>query len=371
MKKVFSLLLAAMMLCSVLTGCSVGGMDSQEEQPDSTEQEDSAPVNVDEEAAKELQEMVASSIHPITGSGRACTTTVSPNGDYTIACIVKNNTNPACMGWMNGVEKACEDMGIESILMTPSTNDSVEEQIKIIEDMIQRGVDAIAIAPVDSEGITPGARKAYEAGIPVASMTTPCAEYEFAFVGPVFYDTGYAAAQAVAEQLEGKGKIIILEGPAGAQNAIDRLQGINDALSEYPDIEIVASQTGNFKRTEGMQVTENLIQKFTDVDAIIALNDEMACGSVQALKAANLNDVLVVGFDCNEDASNAIKSGDMWGSFNMDHFGIGYAAAVYLVMNLEYGIVPNDNRVIFPDATVNQVITSAEIDEYIENLSWF
>jgi len=366
MKRFIALLMAVLMLCGLmLTGCNVAGTPAETENPDST------PVETPDAVAEELAALVASGEFPVEGTGNTCTTTVTAKENYTVAVIVKNNTNPACTGWMNGVAKACEDMGLECLQITPSVNDSVEEQIKIIENMIELGVDAIAIAPVDSEGILPGVRKAHAAGIPVTSMTTPCADYELAFVGPTFYDTGYTMAEKVAKELDGEGKVIILEGPPGAQNAVDRLNGINDALANYPGIEVVASQTGNFKRTEGMSVTENLIQKYTDVDAIIAMNDEMGLGAIQALKDADMNEVLVVGFDCNEDAANSIANDGLWASFNMDHFGIGYVATVALILNLDYGITPNDGRVVFPQASEEQIVTPETVQDYIDNLAWY
>jgi ABC-type sugar transport system substrate-binding protein len=120
-----------------------------------------------------------------------------------------------------------------------------------------------------------------------------------------------------------------------------------------------------------MQVTENLIQKYKDVDCVFALNDEMALGAIQALKAAGMNDVLVVGFDANADAANAIQKGEMWGTFNMDHFGIGYAAAVYLVLKLDYDIVANNNWVLFPGASVTQMITKETVEDYMKNSRWY
>ena len=164
---------------------------------------------------------------------------------------------------------------------------------------------------------------------------------------------------------------MLFRSPPGAENAVDRLKGINDALAKYPEIKVVASQTGNFKRTEGMNVTENLIQKHTDVDAVIALNDEMALGAVQALKAADMADVLVVGFDCNEDAANSIANDALWASFNMDHFGIGYVSAVALILNLDYGIAPNNGRIVFPEANVAQIVTEDTVQDYIDNLAWY
>ena len=93
--------------------------------------------------------------YPVQGLSWNATTDVKANGEYTIAMIVKNNTNPFMNGVLNGFEKAANDMGFEALLLSPQTADSNEDQVRLVEDMIQRGVDAICIHPVDSNGIVP------------------------------------------------------------------------------------------------------------------------------------------------------------------------------------------------------------------------
>lgn len=308
---------------------------------------------------------------PTTGIGAQITTDLKANEEYKIACIVKNSTNPYMMGCINGVVKAAEDMGFEAITMAPSTNDSVEEQIKIMEDLIESGVDGFVLVPVDSNGIMPGVRKAEEANIPIVCIGTPAAEETFMRTGVDYTETGRVIAKNVAEKLDGKGKVIILEGPPGAQNAIERLDGINEVLDTYPDIEVVASQTANFKRTEGINVTENLLQRFGDVNAIIALNDESALGAYQAVKAAGLSDVVIAGFDGNQDASAAIKNGEMMASYNTDPYGSCYLASAYIVRYLNDGTEPEQYFIPFPSERDDPVITSENIDNYIENIAWW
>ncbi len=308
---------------------------------------------------------------PTTRIGTQITTKVKANTKYKIACIVKNSTNPYMLSQLQGVKKAGEDEGFESVLMAPATQDSVEEQVKIIEDMIQKKVNGIIIQCVDSNGIMPGIRKAKEANIPVVTIGTPAAEPTFLRTGVNYEETGYEVAKKVAEKISGKGQMIILEGPAGAQNAKERLAGINRALKEYPDIKVVASQTANFKRTEGMNVTENLLQKYKDVNAIIGCNDESALGAIQALKAAGLTNVAVGGFDGSSDASAAIASGDMLVSYNTDPFGSGYLAATYLTQFLNDGTKPPKAFVPFPSANDKPLITKENVQDYSNTTAWW
>lgn len=369
MKKKVAGLAAMVLSVSMLFGCV---QESADTKSDSASSGTSASENKDANSQSESTGSGNVDIElPISGIGTQVSSTVKADENYKIAIIVKNSTNPYQTGCMNGVEKAAEDMGFEAITMAPSTNDSVEEQVKIMEDLIETGVDGFVLVPVDSNGIMPGVRKAEEAGIPVACIGTPAAEETFLRTGVDYTETGRVIAEMVAEELNGEGQVIILEGPAGAQNAIERLNGINEVFAEYPDIEIVASQTANFKRTEGMNVTENLIQKYNEVDAIIGLNDESALGASQAVKAAGLEDVLIAGFDCNQDACASIQNGELFASYNTDPYGSCYLAATYIVQYLNDGSEPPQYFVPFPTAADDPVTTKDNVEYYMENIAWW
>jgi ABC-type sugar transport system substrate-binding protein len=388
-KKLISVLMAATMACSLMAGCSSSSSSASATTaaPKATEAaqttaaaqttEKPAETPAATEAAKNTAGGLSAATEvdlaalPVSGIGCTVTSDVKATGSYKIGYIAKNTTNPYMVAQSAGVAKAGEDMGFEAITQAPTTADSVEEQVKLMEDMIQQGVNAIIVHCADSNGIMPGVRKAEEAGITVVTIGTPAAEDTFLRTGVNYYETGYTMATQLAEKLGGQGKLIILEGPAGASNAIERLNGIKDALAKYPNVEIVASQTANFKRTEGMSVTENLIQKYTDVDGIIGCNDESALGAVQALKAAGMTDVLVCGFDGSVDATNAVANGEMYASYNTDPYGSGYIACAYIVNYLNDGTQPEGAFIPFPSAQNEPLITPDTVADYQANVAWF
>lgn len=349
-----------------LTGCEAENTDSV-----STQAASSPDTSVPQSTSLSKATIISSDDLPITGIGTTVATDVKADKNYKIGYIAKNTTNPYMVAQGAGITKAGEDMGFEAIVQAPSMADSVEEQVKLMENMIQQDCQAIIVHCADSNGIMPGVRAARDAGVIVLTIGTPAAEDTFLRTGVDYYETGYTIAKDMAEQLGGKGNLIILEGPAGAQNANERLNGIQDALKEYPEITIVASQTANFKRTEGMSVTENLLQKYTDIQGIIGCNDESALGAIQAVKAAGIPDVLVSGFDGSVDAANAIKSGEMFESYNTDPYGSGYIACVYAVQYLNDGSVPEGKFIPFPTANNNPLINAANVDAYIEQFAWF
>lgn len=129
-------------------------------------------------------------------------------------------------------------------------------------------------------------------------------------------------------------KVAELQGTSGASAAIDRLEGFHKVADSK--LNVVASQTANFNRTEGMSVMENMLQADGDIKAVFAANDEMALGAVEAMSGAGKN-VLVVGFDATDDAIAAVKAGRMAATVAQQPELIG-STAVENAVNLINGV---------------------------------
>lgn len=381
MKKLIALLLALTMVLCMFAGCGEEKDPQTTDAPDSSDNQDpadtdvkkgdfSANVNVDRASDYAANELPL----PVTGIGRGISTDVKAKDKYTIVVMTRNSTNPYMIGMWNGGAAAGKDLDIEVITVAPATQDSIEEQVSIMETYIEQGVDAFVIHPSDSKGIQSAVDLANENGIPVAAIGTCPATGAFMRGGVDYYMTGYLVTKELCEAAGGKGGVIILEGPSGVQNMEERLAGIKDALAEYPDMHIIASQTANCKRAEGMSVMENLLQGegvADDLTVVTTCNDEMAIGASQALKAANISGVYIGGADGNSDAAKAIQDGDLYCTYNTDPYGSTYLAIVYLVQWLNDGTVPEEYFVPFPSDRHEPMLTSANIDNYIENQAWF
>ena len=311
---------------------------------------------------------------PVSGIGRQITTDVKAAEDYKIVVMTRNSTNPYMIGMWSGGQQAGQDLGCQVETLSPSTQDAIEEQISIMESMMEEGVDGFVIHPSDSKGIQPVIDMANEKGIPVVAIGTAPETGAFMRTGVDYYETGYLVTKELCEAAGGTGKVVVLEGPAGVQNMEERKAGILDAVAEYPDMEVVASQTANCKRTEGMQVMENLLQnaKVSDGLTVVAsCNDEMALGAIQALKAQNIEGVYVGGADASKDASQAVQDGDLYCTYNTDPYGSTYLAVTYLVQYLNDGSLPEEYFIPFPSERHDPLITADNVDDYIENYRWF
>src|SRR5699024_3818397 len=122
---------------------------------------------------------------------------------------------------------------------------------------------------------------------------------------------GKQAAQALAESIGEEDDILVLQGIAGSSASHDRVQHLEEGIAEYRDINVVAKQTANFDRTEGLNVTTNLLQANPNIKAIFAENDEMALGAIEALGARAGEEIKVFGFDGTEDGLAAVEEGTL------------------------------------------------------------
>jgi len=206
----------------------------------------------------------------------------------TIAVFTKNQTNPYFQAVRVGTETAAKTLRVKVIQYIPTKPDSIPEQLSQVEDVIVKKPDAIVFIPVDYKAMVPAVEKINAAGIPVVNITDRVASGKFvAFVGADDYSIGLATARALLKAIGGKGNVIILEGVKGTLTNTDRVRGFNDALKETPNVKLLASQPANYQRLQALQVMENLMQSFPSIDGVLAANDPMAVGAIEALEGAN------------------------------------------------------------------------------------
>lgn len=226
----------------------------------------------------------------------------------TIGFVISTQTNPFFVTLKDGAEAKAKELGVELIVL--DSQDDSAKAASNMEDLITRGVDLIIVNPTDSDAIVNSVVAANEAGIPVITVDRVSNGGEI--VTSVASDNvagGKMAGEFIIEKLGGKGKVVELEGISGANSAIERGQGFNEAIAES-EIEVVAKQTADYDRAKGLEVMENILQSQPEIDAVFAHNDEMALGALEAIKAAG-KEILVVGFDATDDAVASVEAGEM------------------------------------------------------------
>lgn len=256
----------------------------------------------------------------------------------TVALVVKTLNNPFFIDMQRGAEEAAKELGVHLIVQAPERELDVEKQMQIIENLIQRKVDAICVSPSGSKEIVPAILKANKAGIPVlavdsrvdsAALVEAGAEV-VTFIGSDNFKGGRVAGQYLTDWLHGHGKIAVLEGIPGHETGDQRLNGFRSVVASHPGVEIVASQTANWERAQGFTVFQNILQAHPDVGALFACNDMMALGAIEAIAAAGkTGEIIVVGFDAVQDAREAIAEGKMEASVAQHPYDMGRLAVEY------------------------------------------
>ncbi|WP_432260872.1 sugar ABC transporter substrate-binding protein [Cupriavidus sp. TMH.W2] len=268
-----------------------------------------------------------------------------------IAVFTKNQTNPFFLTVRLGADAAARQLKATVVHYIPTKADSIPEQISQIEDVIVKRPSAVVLTPVDFKALNGAIRKLNEANIPVVNMTDRAEQGKFVnFVGAADYDLGLATGRYLLRKLGGQGNVVILEGVKGAVVPNERLRGYKDALKEFPNVKVLASQTANNQRLQAVQVTENLLQANPKIDGILAVNDAMATGAIEALDGANRK-ALVVGINGTREAVEAIKAGKMLASGDYNAFQHGCFAVMSAVRSLRGQPVPKE--IAFPARVID------------------
>ena len=199
-----------------------------------------------------------------------------------------------------------------------------ENQIKALRNFITQDVDYILFTGVVETGWDEVLAEVNEAEIPLILLDRmpSCADqidYVAAFGGD-FVEEGRRQVAWAGEYLKSLGRdgedvnVVIMEGTTGAGAQVGRTEGNLAALEDYPFLKVIAQQSGNFTRAEGQAVMESWLKSLDKIDVLIAQNDDMALGAIDAIRAAGLvpgKDIIIVGCDSVKAAFDAIVAGDM------------------------------------------------------------
>jgi ribose transport system substrate-binding protein len=238
----------------------------------------------------------------------------------TIAVFTKSQNSPIFTALRAGALAAAKNLGVQVVHYVPSTADNVAEQVKLIDDAIKDKPDAIVLVPIDFAKLAGAAEKINAAQIPLVNVNERLSGGKV--VGYVGVDDAALARETgryLIAAMGNKGNVAILDGPPDNLTAEGRAKGFRDIVKEFPDVKLLAGKSANYSRAAAKQVTNELLRANPQIDGILAANDPMAIGAVDALKAAGRKS-LVVGINASREAMDLIKSGDIAGSGDYDAF---------------------------------------------------
>jgi inositol transport system substrate-binding protein len=247
------------------------------------------------------------------------------------ACAPAQSTEPAASGgdgtirigltmkfddlWLTTLrdamtEYAASQPGVE--LIAVDSKEDVATQLGQVENFVAQGVDAIIIIPANTDAADPMTKAAQDAGIPLVYVNRIPSNLPegVVYVGSDSIQAGIMQAEWLAEQLGGKGNVVIMNGDLAQEAAQMRTEGEKQVFAKFPDIKIIREDTGNWSRDQGLALMENWLASGDQINAVAANNDEMAIGALQAIEAAGqLGNILVGGVDASPDALQEMDKG--------------------------------------------------------------
>ena len=250
-------------------------------------------------------------------------------------------------------------------LVLQDAQEDVIRQQDLVNTLISQGAKALIVVPVNTSAMEPIIKSAADAKIPLVFVNrNPFGEKALPpnvyYVGSQEIIAGQLQMEAMGKALGGKGNVCILMGKLDNEGAVKRTEGNETTIKTlFPNIKILAKETGNWQRDQGLSLTENWLTAYgKNLNGILANNDEMALGAVEALKAAGRTDVPVMGVDAIPDAKVAVGNGSLAATVLQDAVGQGQGAAEVALAVLQGGKMPAVRWVPFV------LITKDNLDKY-------
>lgn len=184
---------------------------------------------------------------------------------------------------LNDELKMGEYLNDSIIVKLASSNDDNVMQNRQVNQFVDEGVDLLIISPNQLSAISKAVERAYDKGIPVILYDRMSNTKKYtAFIGCDNYKIGHSMGQYIAQQLQGKGRVVEIRGLEGSSPALERHRGFMDAIHSYPDIQVVASEGGDWKEESGIQAMKKILKETQDFDYVFAHNDRLAWGAYVA-----------------------------------------------------------------------------------------
>lgn len=265
--------------------------------------------------------------------------------NYTIAVIPKGTTHEFWKAVHCGAVKAQKELEakgykINVIWKGPLREDDRDQQIQVVENFINRKVDGIVLAPLDSTALVAPVESALSQRVPVVIIDSGLKSKNIvSYISTDNYKGGQLAGERLAELLKGKGKVILLRYAVGSASTEERETGFLDAIKKHPDMTLISSdQYAGATRDLAYQVSQNLLTRFgREVEGIFVPNESSTVGMMMALRDIKKADgvVKLVGFDAGTQSIEGLKRGDIQGLVVQNPVNMGYLGVMTVVNHAE------------------------------------
>jgi ribose transport system substrate-binding protein len=266
-------------------------------------------------------------------------------GAETIGIFTKSAGNPIARAVRAGADVVAKANGFTVFHYIPTSPDNVPQQTALVEEALRAKHDAIVFTPVDVKAMVPPVQKINAAGIPVVNVSDRLAGGDaVAFIGTDDYGIALDTARTLLKAMGGKGNIVVLEGPDTIPTAVGRLRGFKDALKEYPEVKVLLSKSAMYARPAALDLIKTMLKLNPppQIDGVLAANDAMALGALEAFKDAKKKVPLIVGINASKEVVDLIKSGDILASGDYNGLVEGCLGAEIAIRTLRKQPVPKE-----------------------------
>lgn len=266
---------------------------------------------------------------------------------YKILLIVKTLNNPFFKPMVAEFKKAAESLGVTAEVQAAPQETDVDKQAALVQNAAAQGYKAICITPADSKALVPALKSAADKGVTIINVDNrldaeACKSASFTVSGYVGADNeagGKLAGESMLTILGGKGKVVIIEGIRGVDNAEARRRGFESAVKDK--LTIVDRQSADWMTEKAEKVMQNIIAVHPDINGVFCANDEMAIGAIVALKSAGKSGkVKVVSYDNIAEVRPYLKGGELYATIEQHPDLMGSNAARMAVGVLDGKIKP-------------------------------
>lgn len=272
---------------------------------------------------------------------------------FTIGVVTKLRSSEYWMSVSSGMDKAAEDFGVTVVIVSPDSETDVKVQEKMIDDLLEKGVDALAVAPIQSYNVSEYLEKADSKGIPVYSYDTLIVSPGVPYIGIDNEKAGRDLAKAMVEMLGGQGTVGIISGNLDQTPYINRAKGFKEYIEANSDIEIAFEESGYSM----LRVSENkirmLLEQNPKVDGIFAASAVTALGIMEYIQD---DSVVIMTVDAQQDTLEAVRNGKIRALAAQSGYDIGYETIRYIVNDRD-GVSQPEQKIL-----ETRIITKDSID---------
>jgi ribose transport system substrate-binding protein len=289
------------------------------------------------------------------------------SGKKTIAVVPKGTAHAFWVSVQAGALAAGEKLGVNVLWNGPAQETEYDRQIEIVDSMIARHVDGLAVAAAERKALVQSIDRAVSLGIPVAVFDSGVDSTNYlTFIATNNYDAGQMGARELAKLLHGKGNVAIIMHEPGSASTMDRERGFEDLMAkDFPGINLVARQYGHSDRSKARSAAENILAAHPELDGMFASSEPSSVGAALAIKSRGLGGkIQFVAFDSTESMIEDLKAGVIGAMVVQDPFKMGFEAVKVLVDKL-HGITPAKRIDLTPHVIERADLDKPEIKELL------